>query len=272
MVTVAVLLWAGELGAQTPQRVASLVPAATEILFAIGAGDRVVGVGDYDDYPAAVERLPRLGGLVDPNLEAILAVRPDFIVVDPAQRSLTTQLEGVGIEVYSFATGSIQEMLVHVHTLGGELDLAAEAAQLSASVVQGLHAVTASVVGRPAPRVLAVFGRRPGSFAELWVSGGVGFLHDVVELAGGSNVFADIARPGFKSGLEAILSRAPDVVLEFETADGRATAIHAEWKALPGFADVRVVTIPGDWATRPSPRIVLLAAEVADALHPERAR
>jgi len=266
------LLSAGEAGAQTRNRVASLVPAATEILFAIGAGERVVGVGDYDDYPAAVEQLPRLGGLVDPNLEAILAVRPDFIVIDPAQRSLATQLESVDIDVYMFATGSIEEMLDHVNALGRELDLVANAARLSDTIAGGLAAVTASVDGRPEPRTLVVFGRRPGSFAELWVSGGVGFLHDVVELAGGSNVFADITRPGFKSGLEGILSRAPDVVLEFVETGDRAAAIRAEWQALPGFADVIVVTIHGGWTMRPSPRIVMLATEVADALHPARSR
>ncbi len=271
-VAVVLVVSSGQLHAQTPQRVASLVPAATEVLFAIGAGERVVGVGDYDDYPAAVEKLPRLGGLVDPNLEAILAVRPNFVVIDPAQRSLAAQLEGLDIKVYAFATGSIQEMLDHVHALGRELDLEANAARVVVTVEAGLAAVTTSVAGQPRTRVLVVFGRRAGSFAELWVSGGVGFLHDVVELAGGSNVFEDIARPGFKSGLEGVLSRAPDVVIEFVEVNDRATAISAEWRALPGFAAVRVVTIEAGWTLRPSPRVVMLAARVADALHPQRSR
>jgi len=263
---------ASGLRAQVPQRVASLVPAATEVLFAIGAGGRVVGVGDYDDYPEAVEALPRLGGLVDPNLEGILAVRPDFVVIDPAQRSLAAQLEGVGIRVYPFATGSIQEMLQHARSLGRELDVDAGAAQVVSRVADGLASVAASVAGRPSPQVLVVFGRRPGSFAELWVSGGVGFLHDVIELAGGRNVFADIARPSFKSGLEGVLSRAPDVVIEALVEDARAATVRAEWRALPGFAGVKVVAIDSRWALRPSPRVVRLATEVADALHPGRSR
>lgn len=271
-IAAALLLLASELGAQTPQRVASLVPAATEILFAIGAGERVVGVGDYVDYPTAVEELPRLGGLVDPNLEAILAVQPDFVVIDPAQRSLSAQLESVGIQVYTFATGSIQSTIEHTRALGAELDLVSEAAQVVDTMTTGLAAVKASVAGRPSPQVLIVFGRRRASFAELWVSGGVGFLHDVVELAGGVNVFEDIARPGFGSGLETVLARAPDIVIEFVQVDDRAAAIAAEWRSLPGFAEVRVVTIDGRWTLRPSPRLVLLAGRMADALHPARSR
>jgi len=272
VVAAALLLSAGELRAQTPQRLASLVPAATEVIFAIGAGERMVGVGDYAHYPPAVEALPRLGGLVDPNLEAILAVRPDFVVIDPAQRSLAVQLEHLNIKVYTFATGSIQDMLDHVDALGRELELVADAARVVVAVESGLAAVTSSVAGRPRRRVLVVFGRRAGSFAELWVSGGVGFLHDVIELAGGSNVFEDITRQGFKSGLEGVLARAPDVVIEAVSEDSRVAAIRAEWQALPGFAGVQVVTIDSRWTLRPSPRIVQLASEVADALHPERSR
>lgn len=256
--------------AQTPQRLASLVPAATEVLYAIGAGDRVVGVGDYDDYPEAATRLPRLGGLVDPNLEGILAVRPDFVIVDPAQGALAVQLQAAGIETYEFGTGTIAAVVEHVRLLGMRLDVGPRSAMVAANIESGLAAVAAAVEGRPRPRVLVVFGRRPSSFAELWVSGGVGFLHDVVEIAGGANAFAEIERQSFKSGLEVLLARVPDVVVEAVTGADHGAKITAEWRALPGFAGVEVIAIDPAWTLRPSPRVVAMAQFLAAELEQAR--
>jgi ABC-type Fe3+-hydroxamate transport system substrate-binding protein len=258
--------------AQTPDRVASLVPGATEVLFAIGAGERVVGVGDYDDYPPAVDALPRLGGLVDPNLEAILAVHPDLVVIDPAQRGLAAQLAAAGIATYEFATGSIEAMLDHTVALGAELGVAADAAAVRAQVEVRLAAIEANSTALASPSVLVVFGRRPGTFAELWVSGGEGFLHDVVEIAGGVNVFADVARQSFKSGLESVLARVPDIVVEAVAGVDQGDRITAEWQALPGYAAVRVVTIDPAWALRPSPRVVDLAQHLTSRFHAKAAR
>lgn len=253
--------------AQGSGRVASLVPAATEVLYDIGAGPRVVAVSDFDDYPAEVRDLPRLGGLVDPNLEVILALRPDLVIVDPAHAGLRSQLHAAGIETYVYATEGLAELTDHMRALGGLLGVETEAAAAVARFEAGMDAAAAaaSVNG---PTALIVFGRRQGSFAELWVSGGRGALHEIATAAGARNVFADLERQSFKSGLEGVLARAPEVIIEFAVGlePAQQAAITEEWRALPGFGNVSVVLLTESWMLRPVPRTAGLAAWLADRL------
>lgn len=126
-------------------------------------------------------------------------------------------------------------------------------------------AAAASVNG---PTALIVFGRRQGSFAELWVSGGRGALHEIATAAGARNVFADLERQSFKSGLEGVLARAPEVIIEFAVGlePAQQAAITEEWRALPGFGNVSVVLLTESWMLRPVPRTAGLAAWLADRL------
>ncbi len=253
--------------AQGPGRVASLVPAATEVLYAIGAGQRVVAVSDFDDYPDAVRDLPRIGGLVDPNFEVILALRPDLVIVDPTHANLRSQLHASGIETYSYGTEGLAELTGHMRALGRLLGVEAEAETAAARFEDRLRVAAAAAPGNP-PRALVVFGRRPGSFAELWVSGGRGALHEIVATAGARNVFAELDLQSFKSGLEGVLARAPEVVIEFAVSRDSAgqEAIAEEWRSLPGFANVRVVVLTESWMLRPVPRTADLALWLAERL------
>ncbi len=99
------------LSAQTPQRIVSVVPSVTESLFAIGAGPRVVGVGSFDKYPPEVERLPRVGALIDPDVERILSLRPDLVVTYASQDDLNAQLAHAGIRTFPYKHGGVDEIL-----------------------------------------------------------------------------------------------------------------------------------------------------------------
>jgi len=114
--------------------------------------------------------------------------------------------------------------------------------------------------------VLLVFGRRPGAFAELWVNGGVGFLADLVEIAGGDGLFADLERPSFRASLEVLLARPPEVVIEAD-ADSDLATLRGEWHGLPGFDSVRVVRLDPETALVPGPRVIETAELLAQALH-----
>ena len=253
-----------------PQRVVSLVPGATEVLFAIGAGERVAGVSSFDHWPPEVERLPRLGGLIDPDLEAILTLRPDLAIIDPSQGSLRRQLALSGIATYEYATADVADLLRNMRAFGELLGLSDGAAQSTDKLSADLDAIRARYASDDPPNVLMVFGRRDGSFAELWVNGGVGFLEELTAIAGGRNVFGDVERPGFKAGLEAVIARVPDVVVELRT-DGQdavpAATLEMEWRTLPGFANVRVVTLAAGWMLVPGPRIAKAAQELGERLH-----
>ena len=264
-------LFAASLELQGPaQRIVSLVPGATEVLFAIGAGERVAGVSSFDHWPAEVERLPRVGGLIDPDLEAILTLRPDLAIIDPSQGSLRRQLAVSGIATYEYATADVADLLRNMRAIGDLLGLSNRAAQSADRLRADLDAVRARYASDDPPSVLMVFGRRDGSFAELWVNGGIGFLEELTAIAGGRNVFGDVERPGFKAGLEAVIARVPDVVVELRTGgqDAVPTAmLELEWRTLPGFANVRVVTLAAGWMLVPGPRVAEAAQVLGERLH-----
>lgn len=248
------------------RRVVSLVPAATETLFALGAGDRVVGVSSYDRWPAEVEALPRVGALLDPDTERILTLDPDLVVVDPSQRTLASQLASVGIEAFTWPTADIEDYFTRLGGLGRALGMETEAAELERALRAELAAVAATAAGRERVPTLLVFGRRPGAFAELWVSGGVGFLHELVEIAGGDNLFGHLDLQSFKAGLEVLVADPPAVVVETTGADVDAEAIAAEWRSLPGFANVSVGVLEGSGTLVPGPRMGETARRIAAAV------
>ncbi len=273
----ALALLAGGVGAtplagaqEAPQRLVSLVPAATQVLFAIGAGDRLVGVSSYDTWPEEVGRLPRVGALLDPNLEVILALRPDLVVVDPAQAALERQLASAGIDSYVYATEDIAGILTHMHELGSRLGLADAGTRAASRLRSELAQVRSAVRGNETVATVLVFGRRPGGFAELWVNGGVGFLHELVEVAGGRNLYADMERQSARAGLEVLLARVPEVLVELrlgsDLADLDTEAIAAEWHALPGYAAVRVTVLTDSWLVTPGSRVAEAARLFADAI------
>jgi iron complex transport system substrate-binding protein len=249
-------------------RVVSLVPAATEMLYALDSGDLVVGVSSYDRWPPEVAALPKVGALIDPDVERVLALRPDLVVVDPAQRGLIAQLAAAGIDAYPYATGSLQDVIEHASALGVAIGRPERGRRLAGALRARLDAVAAAVAGHPRPSVLLVFGRRPGAFSELWVNGGDGFLADLLRLSGGQGLFEHLDRPSFRASLEALLANPPAVVIEAD--DAPREALESQWRALPGFAAVRVVRLDPSVALVPGPRVVETAELLARALHPER--
>ncbi|MBI4886756.1 MAG: ABC transporter substrate-binding protein, partial [Acidobacteria bacterium] len=195
-------------------RIISLVPALTEMLFAIGAGPQVVAVSSYDDFPPEVKALPRVGALLDPDVERILMLRPTLVITYGSQGALEAQLGQARIRTFSYRHGGIEALLQTIRALGAATGHAADAERAARDIRGRLDAVRARVRGRPRPRVLLVFGRQPQSLQQIYVSGGAGFLHEILEIAGGENVFADIEHESVQPSHETLITRAPDVILE----------------------------------------------------------
>ena len=262
--------------AQTPQRIVSLVPALTEMLFTIGAGPQVVAVSSYDEWPPAVLDLPRVGALLDPDTERILALDPDMVITYGSQGEVEGQFARAGIEVFSYRHGGLQTVLDTMRALGRATGHAAEADAAVRDIEARLDAVRRAVAGRGRPRTLLVFERQPLELRQVYASGGVGFLHDILETAGGANVFADIDSEATQPSVETILVRAPDVVLEVrpnEAPDAdRQRGERAVWNVLgsiPAVRDDRVHFLYGDYLVVPGPRVADVAEAVARALHPD---
>ena len=257
-----------------PRRIVSLVPSATEMLFAMGAGPRVAAVSSYDRFPPEVERLPRVGALVDPDVERILSLRPDLVVAYASQTDLIAQLTRARIAVYPYRHGSLADITAGMRDLGARIGMAAGAARAAAEIERGLAGVRASAAGRPRPRTLLVIGREPQSLRAISVSGGFGFLHDLLELAGGDNVFGGVERESMMVATETILAAGPDVILELHYSDRASRAAETlerdAWKLLPGVPAVRngrIHLLYGGELVVPGPRVVLTARAFARALH-----
>jgi len=259
-----------------PQRVVSLVPSATEMLFAMGAGPRVAAVSSYDHYPPEVERLPRVGALVDPDVERILSLRPDLVIAYASQTDLRAQLGRAGIPVYSYRHGALADITAGMRDLGTRLGLETQARAAAAEIDSSLSDIRARLAGRRRPGAMLVIGREPQSLRAINVSGGYGFLHDLLDLAGGRNVFGDVSRESMMVATETVLARAPEVIIELHYSDPPSSdAIARErktWSLLPGVPAVkngRVYLLYGGELVVPGPRVVLTAQTFARALHPD---
>jgi iron complex transport system substrate-binding protein len=254
-------------------RVISIIPATTEMLFAMGAGDRVVAVGSYDRFPPEVDRLPRVGALLDPDVERIIALRPDLIVVYRTQEELKAKLDRARISYYSYAHSGLADVTETMRSLGARVGVGAQADALAARIERQLTDIRARVEKSPRPRTLLVFGREPGSLRNIEASGGEGFLHDMLEAAGGADVLGDVRRQSVVMTTEMVLARAPDVIIELRYArndSGRSDDMHA-WDALlsvPAVRNHRVLALRGEEFVVPGPRVGIATERLARALHP----
>ncbi len=266
------LLAVGTTSAQIrPTRIISVVPAATEILFAIGAGPRVVAVSSFDHEPPDVNQLPRVGALMDPDVERILSLKPDLIVIYGSQHDLAQQMSRAGIPEFAFVHGGLADILTTITALGERTDTRDAATRLVASIRSRLDAISGRVAGKPRPRTLIVFGRDPGALRNLYASGGIGFLHDMLEAAGGADVFADIKRESVQATSETLIARAPDVIIEIRASD-EAVPNPDDWNALPSIPAVRqhrIVALIGTELVTAGPRVAAATERIARAIHPE---
>lgn len=269
------VLLLASLSAQQPKRIISLVPNVTEILFAIGAGPQVVAVSTYDVEPPEVRSLPTVGALVDPDTEKIISLRPDLVITYGSQTDLHAQLKAANLPYFDYRHGGLDHIFVTMRSLGartGHVDGAERAAH---TLQAAIDAVKQRVAGKPRPKTLLVFGREPGSLRNIYASAGRGFLHDMLVAAGGNDVLSDIDRESAQVNTELILARAPEVIIELNSAnrlnDADLKQVVAPWQALstvPAVRNKRVLVVMGSGLTVPGPRVAEGLDKIARALHP----
>jgi iron complex transport system substrate-binding protein len=259
------------------RRIVSIVPAVTEMLFAIGAGPNVVAVTSFDTWPAEVARLPKVGALLDPDIERIILLRPDLVIVYGAESELRTKLSRAGIRTYPYVMGGLANLTKTMRELGRQVGQVAGADAAAAAIDARFDAIRHRVAGRPRPRTLLVFGREPGALRAIDASGGVGFLSDMVELAGGENVFGSVKRESVRVGTEEIFAARPEIIIDLhygrELAPEQIDRERAAWKSLaavPAVREGKVALLVGNQFVVPGPRLVDAAEAIADVIHPQR--
>lgn len=264
------------LGAQDrpPQRIISLIPALTEMLFAIEAGPQVAAVSSFDEYPPEVATLPRVGALVDPDLERILSLRPDLVLVYGSQGDLRVQLDRAQIPVYLYQHAGLADVPATIRDLGARVGRPENAERIATGLEERLTAIRGRVANRARPRVLIVMGRESGALRGVYASGGVGFIHDMVEAAGGDNVFADVTQQAVQATSEQILASRPDVILELRAGGlapdqvAREIAVWSPFSSIPAVRNNRIVILTDERTVVPGPRVAEGTEVIARALHP----
>jgi iron complex transport system substrate-binding protein len=269
------LPWPAVSGA-SPHRIVSLVPSTTEMLFAMGQGDRLIGVSRYDTYPPETRRLPKLGGLLDPDLERILALKPELVILYATQTELRRQLDRIAVPTFTYVHRGLPDITDTIRKLGARIDAAAAAGALADRLEARLAAIRERVSGRPRPKTLLVIGREAGSLRGVFASGGYGFLHDMLEVAGATDALGDINRESVQVSTEMLLARAPDVIIELiYGGDRKVERLERErdvWRrlgSLPAVRTRRVYLLVGDEFVVPGPRVAAATERLARTLHPD---
>lgn len=257
-----------------PQRIVAMAPSTTEIVFALGAGHRVVGVSRFCTHPPAVAGVPTIGGQHDPDLEQIVALRPDLVVLRGAGAALRQVCREHGIRIYEDPSQTLADVHQAIGELGALLGRGDEAEALNARLHRDLDAVAARVAGRPRPRVLLTM-RGPERLMNIHTVGGTPFLSELIQIAGGRNVFADLNVDYGEVSVEEILARSPEVIVEampgLDLDDEQRAAVAGQWQALgplPAVEQGRVHVLTADHLLLPSPRVTHTARLLAALFHP----
>ncbi len=254
--------------AHVPKRVVSLAPSITEMLFAIGAGEAVVGVTEWCDYPPEARTRTRVGDS-RPNLEAILALRPDLVLGFATVRDDELEtLRRLKIPLFTMEVASLEHIYVHIQTLGRMLRRVREADALVHAMRTDMRAIGAKTGAVPAPRVLYVLYEQP----FLTVGPG-SFIHQLLELAGADNVAKDTGQAWPRISMEVVLRKDPEILLFPSVAgEGSSQAAREQWTRWGSISAVkndRLYFVPWTLINRPGPRITQGLAALARVIHPE---
>jgi len=250
------------------RRIVSLAPSLTETVFALGFGDRLVGVTNHCDYPAEAKNLPKVGDFMSPSLEVIAAQRPDLVIgvvgaIDPAK---AREMERLGLNVALVSLSTVSEILTSFKRIATLLGDAEAGERLVRKLTLQFDKVTNRVAHTPRRSTLMVVGLRP-----LVAVGGKNFLDELMTLAGGANIARNAPQPWLNLPDEYVVAKAPQIIIEAGMgSDTAAPARHwSDLKSIPAVKERRVYTYNSDKILRPGPRIGDGLEELARLIHPE---
>jgi iron complex transport system substrate-binding protein len=252
-----------------PERIITLAPNLTEIVYAVGAGHRLVGNTTYCDYPQEAQQVSKVGDTLQPNIERIIALKPDLILISTASQleAFTTQLNERNISVYVTDPRDLEAVFRSIERLGDVLDERERAAKVAGNLRARSLAVEEKVKTRDPLKVFYQVSAEP-----LYTAGRDSFITDLISRAGGKSVTAEVAGAWPRYSNEAALATQPEAIV-MPTGDSMGAAANAEVNAAlknsPAVREGRVYRINGDLLSRPGPRLVEGLEQLARALHPE---
>ncbi len=250
---------------QAPKRIVSLSPATTEILFALGAGDRLVGRSDFDLWPVPARAIPALGNGIQPNVEAVLGTHPDLVILYASQdnRPAANRLHAAGVKTLALKLDHISDFRRTAELLGAILRDSARAKLVTDSVYRTLDRVRSSTANLPRPKV----------FWHIWdaplITIGAGsFMNELVDIAGASNVYAaDITGPSKPISLEDVAQRNPDFILAGPIG-AQKIADDPRWRIVRAAREKKILVVDTLLVARPAVKLGEAAVSLANLLHP----
>ncbi|MBI1764847.1 MAG: cobalamin-binding protein [Acidobacteria bacterium] len=256
---------------ENPQRLISLAPNVTEMLFALGLGDRVVAVTSYCDFPPAAKAKEKIGDTLQPNLERIIALKPDLVIASTASQveRLTRQLDQLNIPLYVTNPRSVRDVAVAVRHLGEVTGAQTAAQTLADQLAARIQAVEARNADLPKPRVLFVL-----QLAPLITVGRDTFINDLITRAGGVSISGEESADYPQFSREAVIARAPEFIVAPEMHGDGAIGereLSVAFATTPAVRNQRIVRISPDLTSRPGPRLIDGLEQLANALHPPAA-
>ncbi len=276
-----ILAWGGFAQAtepKSPLRIVSLSPSVTEILYALDLGDKVVGVTRYCLYPPEAKEKPKVGGLLDPSFEAILALKPDLVILVPDQKDFEAGLSQLNLPYLEVSQYGLQEILDSIVKIGEVCGAEQNAQRLSASIEARAKSLGERMANRPRTRALISVGRDygSGSLGQVYISGPGTFYDELLKLAGGVNAYQEGTVKYPVVSAEGILRMNPEAIIEIAPGvvpgSSEAEAIVRDWQEIPQVSavmDSRVYVFGEEFMTIPGPRIGLILERLAGALHPK---
>ena len=270
----AVLLFGCQTGSKKPahavQRVISLSPHITEVIYALGQQDKLAAVTDFCKYPPQAARKPKIGGLLNPNLERIITLRPDLLIGTPAHEELRQKLKAEGLPCLLIPNDRLSDVFTTIDTIGAVLNCRNRARQLVRQIKDSLNAyarLSAGKISEPI-RAMLVIGRDAPELKNITVAGSETFLSEVWQLVGGQNAFADLPVKYATVNPEAIQTHNPDCIIEFkfgqkwdEKKDRENRKQWSKFAMLSAVQKKRIFVFTGDYTLIPGPRIFKLARD-----------
>jgi iron complex transport system substrate-binding protein len=260
-----------------PQRIVSTAPSITEMLYALGLGDRVVGDTRFCRYPPEAQSKPKIGDYINPDLEAIAALKPDLVIVQTNPVRLSERLANMHLHSIEVDQQNIAAIYESIRVVGNAAGVSDRAAKLIGSIRAGLDAIRARAAAYPPVRMMFVVGRSQGRLDGLVVVGRASFLNQVIRIAGGANIFNDALAAYPNVSLEEVMARDPEVIIDMgdmadtvNVSDEKKREVVGLWNRVPSVAAVRnhrVYAVAADMYMVPGPRVVDSARSIFEMLH-----
>jgi iron complex transport system substrate-binding protein len=251
------------------ERVVSLSPAATETLFAIGAGDKVVGVTTLADYPSEVNDVPRVGGYMTESLsiERIIDLQPDLVIsAGSLQVGIIEQLDDLGIATLAVEPNSLPDIMKSIRRIGKAVGCEANADKIATDLELKIDAMKQRLEGVDRPTVYYEVSNKP-----LMAAGPESFLGQLIEIAGGRNIFADTKEAYPYVNMEELVRRNPQIILVPNRPAVITNVMQRDgWQLIDAIKQRRVFSVDEDQVSRTGPRIVAGLDIIAKLIHPER--